>query len=52
MALTAMMHESVWFEKPQFEENEAHYQLHLAGSNRPTVSAFHQLAHYANFHRD
>ena len=37
MELATMMHESVWFEKPQFEQDETNYQLHLARNN-PKVS--------------
>ena len=41
MALVEMVQESVWFEKARFEEDEAHYQLHLAAKNGPIVSNLH-----------
>ena len=37
MELSAMMHESIWFEKPHFEQDETNYQLYLA-RNSPKVS--------------
>ncbi|XP_065063197.1 elongation factor 1-delta-like isoform X2 [Rhopilema esculentum] len=33
MTGTEMMQESIWFEKPKYEEAEAQYQLHLAGES-------------------
>jgi len=40
MELSAMMHESIWFEKPHFEQDETNYQLYLArNSPKGTTSA-------------
>jgi len=39
MPAVEMMHETIWFDQPKFEEAECHYQLHLASKNAPSSAA-------------
>eukprot|EP00794_Sanderia_malayensis_P011966 gene11963-13203_t len=35
MPAVEMMHETIWFEQPKFEEAEYNYQIFLARKNKP-----------------
>ncbi len=39
MPAVEMMHETIWFDQPEFEEAECHYHLYLASKNAPSSIA-------------